>query len=391
MGTYSYDRTVTLAQWLTTYSHPISLLGKVKIDIGGPFRSEKLSLKQNWGKRHYSKKTNLLRGVTYWVEGQSAVSGNVKPGSTLFPAISETPYDIRVARATQALARVQPAHPSADLGTFLGELRQDGIPHVIGHDFLKTRLRSYRALGGEYLNVEFGWKPFIRDLKKVTGGMISTHDKLEALRKQSGKPVHCSLQFDPETETTILPSVTPSYGDPPSSAVVQSAGTLYKTQRTTREQWLSAAFVFNIGEAIHTGFPILDGLHENVMELDHVLGLRPSPEVIWNVKPWTWLGDWFANVGAVMTNISESAFDGTIVLYAYFMEHTNSEIEYTLALPYKDGQYDALTQTFGREIKTRIKSSPFGFGFTAEDFTPHQWAVLGALGLTRSPGKLRGH
>lgn len=47
-----------------------------------------------------------------------------------------------------------------------------------------------------------------------------------------------------------------------------------------------------------------------------------------------------------------------------------------------------LGETIEVSRKVRRAASPYGFGLNAEAFSPKQWAILAALGLTRAPGRL---
>jgi hypothetical protein len=120
-------------------------------------------------------------------------------------------------------------------------------------------------------------------------------------------------------------------------------------------------------------------------EANKLLGLRLTPEVLWDLTPWTWLGDWVSNLGDVIHNVSALGQDNLVIKYGYIMQHTKYEREYRLSLnkPRIDGVgvYDL---KLINERKVRMKASPYGFGLTWDGFSTRQWAILGALGLSNA-------
>jgi len=124
------------------------------------------------------------------------------------------------------------------------------------------------------------------------------------------------------------------------------------------------------------------------MEANHLFGVIPTPEVVWELTPWSWAVDWFTNVGDVMSNVSSFITDGLVLQYGYIMEHTRvfGEIVCTVP-PSQVGQYGltggVLKRTYVREYKTRIHADPYGFGIDDTTLTKRQLSILGALGLSK--------
>ena len=115
-----------------------------------------------------------------------------------------------------------------------------------------------------------------------------------------------------------------------------------------------------------------------------LLGIELTPEVLWNLTPWSWAADWFANMGDVLSNVSDFANDGLVMHYGYMMETSHVTHTYDLHGHGLNGVESPLTLTFENIQKQRIKASPFGFGLTWESFTPRQLAILAALGISRT-------
>jgi hypothetical protein len=292
-----------------------------------------------------------------------------------------------------------------DAAQFLGELRE-GLPRLILSS-LQGRASAFRAVGNEYLNIEFGWKPFVRDLQNAVKALTSATETLS----RSGKRVHRSLRAPVENSfdqasygaqlwvqagfqgllTDDEFQKIPSYGNrmptgnyvPTSRA--EGVGTLVKTR--TVERWFDGEF---------TSFLPLRFNPESFLDRASVLiNTELTPLTLWQLAPWTWLIDWFAHVDDTIEANMTAANDLLVMHYGYAMERTSygtsmswrypgilgPEDPYRWAegLPGKGGSFASLTTRF-----KRIRANPFGFNVGGEaDLSLGQLAILGALGLTR--------
>jgi hypothetical protein len=113
---------------------------------------------------------------------------------------------------------------------------------------------------------------------------------------------------------------------------------------------------------------------------NHVLGLRPTVEAVWDAAPWSWAVDWGLNVGDVAHNISAFGRDGLILQYGYIMSH--SQVREVWTTDGGSNTSGARTESIS-EWKVRFPASPYGFGITYESLTGSQKAILAAIGITR--------
>jgi len=120
-----------------------------------------------------------------------------------------------------------------------------------------------------------------------------------------------------------------------------------------------------------------------------VLGVKLTPEVLWNLAPWSWLADWFANIGDIIAINTALGSDNLVLRYGYFMRHTtrtlnadHSGVNFTKFHP------GPVTFQAKLEEKQRVRSTPYGFGLNTDSFTTQQWAILAALGLTKGDRKM---
>jgi hypothetical protein len=93
-----------------------------------------------------------------------------------------------------------------------------------------------------------------------------------------------------------------------------------------------------------------------------------------------------SNTGDVLHNLSALSTDGLVMAYGYMMEETSETWTYTnRGAITVNGQALDLTQNFRTTTKVRRSATPFGFGLNWNNFSVRQLAILGALGITRSP------
>jgi hypothetical protein len=291
---------------------------------------------------------------------------------------------------TTAIARCSPSNPVADVSTFLGEIVKDGIPALIGGALRKWRNSTPKQirkdLGGEYLNYEFGWKPFVSDLLKMGDAITRGDDIWRQYERDAGKVVRRRYEFPTEESITMLdmgyqhPYIGPDVNTLYEFRLPRD-GKLLREHRVSKRQWFSGAFTYYL--------PVTDhgrgGAAEAVLKAKKLYGLTLTPETVYNLSPWSWALDWFSNTGDVVTNWTNWAIDGQVLWYGYIMEHVKSSYTYTWTggTLFRDRSIRPSTITTVTETKVRRKATPYGFGITWDGFTPRQIAITTALGMSR--------
>jgi len=107
---------------------------------------------------------------------------------------------------------------------------------------------------------------------------------------------------------------------------------------------------------------------------------------IYKLMPWTWLADWFSNVGKQLDYLNSIWYDGTTSKYAYVMRSREEKINQTVNIFAPPGYPEkSITWNYGVITKCRrAAASPFGFDLGAENLSTRQIAILAALGITRA-------
>lgn len=289
--------------------------------------------------------------------------------------ISGAEGDVRKYGA-EAFKKYTPGRPKVDLGTAIAELRD--APRLL--QFRLARLLSLKNAGSDYLNVQFGWKPLISDCKKTYSTLKNADKVLRAIAVHNGKwtlrkgPVR--QQYDVlETWDKNLLGFTPA----PAGQILASYS-VHGVATFEQRVWFSGRFRYYI--------PNIDSLFGNstwrLNTMRKLLGITITPATVWELMPWSWLIDYFGNVGDVISNISGGALD-PVAKYAYVLGTTTRRITQTSVLVARDGQSISATRDFKSCYKQRAHANPFGLFFDGGQLSPRQIAILTALGLSRMP------
>jgi hypothetical protein len=307
---------------------------------------------------------------------------------------------------TLAIKKTIPTNPVAGLATFTGELHQ--FPQMYGAALLKEKLNIFNAIGGEYLNVVFGFAPFVSDLIKAGNSLMNASVAIRQYMRDSGRDVRRRYDFPPiktngavtdvtGSSASMVPSMTSSNYDPLFvGGGVDRPSKIERQEILTQKIWFSGKYTYYLparfqdGQFTDKGDTIWDRLVTYEALWNKVLGTRLTPAVLWNLTPWTWLSDWFLNVGDVISNMTSLQNDNLVLRYGYLMCETTLEVIYT-AYGFKFTSFNPgpLVTAYRQTRKSRYRATPFGFGLNPATFTPQQWAILGALALTKTPTSLK--
>lgn len=290
----------------------------------------------------------------------------------------------------KAIKLTVPTSPVAGLAAFAGELRER-LPSVVGLNLMRNRAGTFRELGGEYLNVQFGWKPFVKDLQKILDAVIKSDKIISQYARDSGRMVRRRFDFPVTQSTEMFPPTQCLPRNIPNSTAwnplfANVIGSLTELQETERSIWFSGAYTYYLSEP--SGWS--GRLHRYEQLANKVLGTRLTPDVLWQLAPWSWLADWLADIGVSVANATSFSSDRLVIRYGYLMCRTRTRRVTTVrSVQPLVGSCGNLVAEFQNIRKERIKATPYGFGLNTEAFTPSQWAILAALGMTKAPKILR--
>lgn len=155
--------------------------------------------------------------------------------------------------------------------------------------------------GGAYLNYKFGWEQFIRDIKTL-GGITKVVERrlkeFNSLMSAGGsrRKVWLDQYSTPLSDRTdvIISAPAPMY-------VRAKVSEKWKTTVWGTCRWFPAP-------GAYTELQKLDKLQSFNLAVQSIFDLRsPSPGTLWNLIPWTWLIDYFVDIGGYLAALSNQS------------------------------------------------------------------------------------
>jgi hypothetical protein len=290
----------------------------------------------------------------------------------------------------QAIRDTVPTGTSAHLLEALGQLAAgQEIPRVIGYTLIplmSERINVFRKLGAEYLNYQYGWLTYIQDIKELLHAVSNANSILTQYMKDSGKVVRRSRVYHTQSSAPVLvASGVANMQWPNNSEFFSVPSGKYSVYDT-----FSVTYKFTGAYSYFVPDLDLNTINQYASLADHLLGLKLTPSVLWELSPWTWLTDWMANIGSLLFNASAFSKDNLVMRWGYLQRHSFATRTHTLeGIQFNGGPKLTISNTFSIEKKERIRATPYGFGLNPATFTDRQWAILAAIGLTIGPKKLR--
>lgn len=371
---------------------------------GGPFDLRSYSISYSDGNGRFGYPVDLRNGLLtdYSYTGNFRVKN--PSGSQSVPTSNSAYVSGFGARAW---AKYNPTKPIVSASIFLAELRDFGPKAMIRQltdlrslfrglckpSYLTTRTgwlnlltdmqnpkRVAKDLSRVYLAYQFGWKPFLKDLRTWLDSIASIDKRVAHLIRNNGKwQRKGGTLFD-----TTSSSDTTSYCglNPEPTYYVSKSGNVKAV--TTEKCWFQGSFRYYI--------PELDDPKWGRFKAHRMLyDLTIGPEQLWKLMPYTWLFDWFGRFGNVITNLQTQWHNQLTAKYAYLMCTKTVKTEsvsrckaYTQTYAGLRTYYSITAQsTVTQTNKVRVAASPFGFNVAPADLDPWKLSILSALGISK--------
>jgi hypothetical protein len=274
---------------------------------------------------------------------------------------------------TAAIAASAPTNPVFEGATAVAELFS-GIPAVPGRG---------GNVGGEYLNYQFGIAPTLADTGNLRLAARDSEKIIAQLERDSGKPTRRKIQLPAVTTTDAvdLGPKSPTYvWGPPGTTEMALTGTAAVVTTTTEQVSFSGAFTYHL--------PPKGTWRRKIAELDVVYGVRPGIDTAWNLVPFSWMADWYGNMGTVLQNLNTFAADGLVMQYGYVTRRltitttwsNTCKVRYNMDQTELTDHHCAFSLT--RSVQQRFPAHPYGFGKVDADLSARQLAILAALGIS---------
>jgi len=218
----------------------------------------------------------------------------------------------------------------------------------------------------------------------------SVDKQLGKIIRENGRGINRRATIEDDS-TSVPTSQDFSYpfanvlGGPP--AFFAGTTSYSSTVTTSRKVWFSAKYRYWI--------PDVSSSQWDLRARAALFGAIPGPDLLWEVLPWSWLVDWFENVGDVMSNMSLNAVENLVCLHSYTMEHLETKTESTAHVnvaasnpgdvfvhPDCDQDFRSVTKT---ESKIRRGGgNPYGLSADISSLSGGQLGILAALGISKS-------
>lgn len=360
-------------------------IGNTNADIGGPLLVIRREYRESSTPPLYNRTTSNPLGLAYTYKGKYHAAIQAV-GDDSFPEpriVSNTELD---ALGTSIIAGVAPTSPLNSLAVTLGELRSEGIPSVVGAHTWRERTLNARNAGSEYLNYQFGWLPLVSEIRGFARTVLDSDEIRREFEANSGKPLHraVTLPIELSSEREEDSSGNQKYPFPPiKTGYWRETGVLTTVTTHKSEKWFEATFTYYL--------PPVGSTARDLAIANKLYGTRLTPDVVWNLTPWTWAVDWFSNAGNVISNVGLFANDGLVMSRGYMMSRQTDQVTFS-----HDGAvttYDSVPinvwQSLTTTVKQRRRATPYGFGIDLGTLTGRQWSILAALGLSRGSNGMR--
>jgi hypothetical protein len=281
----------------------------------------------------------------------------------------------------------------------LAESVREGIPSLPGIKLWKGRTAAAKAAGSEFLNAEFGWLPLVSEVKEVRDAAAHHRDIMNHYHEGEGTNTHRSFEFPSERseQNFVSGEQYPEAIWPASKYTVFDSVAPKRQISLVREtkRWFEGCYTYGLPSSTDSwrraiGFG---------SDADQLFGIAFTPDVLWELTPWSWAVDWFSNAGQVINNVTNFGLAGLVLRYGYMMEESIETITASydsfkvrsLGPTSKSNPFPNYETTWvgpcscGIEFvtKRRAPASPFGFSVGWEGLSPTQLAITAALGITR--------
>ncbi|DAD51669.1 maturation protein [ssRNA phage Gerhypos.4_26] len=298
---------------------------------------------------------------------------------------------------TTAISLCSPTNPASDLGTSLAETFREGVPSLPGIQLWRNKTKILKDLGSEYLNYQFGWAPLKDEVSSVVDAARNHRDIMKAYQRGEGSDTHRRFDFPSDSTYNSLVETAPIHWYGLNASAGSGGGTRQVSLVRETKKWFEGSFTYALPSSADNWRKAL-GFGSDA---DRLFGLALSPDILWELTPWSWAVDWFSNAGEVINNVTNFGLAGLVLRYGYMMEESIERITAEGRCPdlgswsiahNKRGELEAVVKSVspgsyscGTECitKRRVPASPFGFGIGWEGLSPTQLAITAALGITR--------
>lgn len=295
----------------------------------------------------------------------------------------------------------KPKLEKAGAGVFFAELRD--LPRMLKtsanffHDAWRgltgvstlTKTMTPKKAADHFLNHQFGWNPFIQDLKRFYNAFDQADRHIKRLTDENGQWIRRRITLKDETQSSVVGTGSglklfpnTSFSSPFGSPWLVGSPTWQVREELTTRIYAVGKYRYYRPEFDRTD-PDHSSAINDMKRQATLYGLRISPSNVYKATPWTWAIDWVSNFGDQVDKANDMLVDSIAAKYLFVMQAQIRTRVFTQYIPFVSGP---VTLQFTRVIETKQRReglSPFGFSLSLANLTPRQLAIAGALGVSR--------
>jgi hypothetical protein len=312
-------------------------------------------------------------------------------------------------KGAEAWSKMRPDQPDFSLATSLYELRE--VPRMLNirtaellakvrgarameRAAARKERRSvrplYRKAGEWHLALQFGWVPLLSDIVNFSQAFDNKHKRLDQLIRDESRPVYRrrNISSPPDSRAEWKYTSSKPYISALGPVHVTQCykygqkGTQGWTDERTTKTWAVGQFRYLLPPG-----PRTDGWKAYMLR--QIMGSRVTPSVVYNLIPYSWLVDYFTDLGKFVDAVSPGLAEVLTCDYAYVMRRVLIRRHYYASEVYVANKANTAHKRAHShlfildDVRMRVKATPFGFGLKESDLSLKQASLLGALGLSR--------
>lgn len=366
--------------------------------------------------------------ASFTAVGNTGVRTSVENWIRRTPAAHELPVVVPYQVPTKAglsvmgqqlYDRALPNRAQADLGQAVAEIASNPVRALMlpGHAHLSTVSRNVRAIqsqararhraiaglpleearaaADDYLTYIFGVRPNVKTLDDLADALSRSRRLAETVSRMGRKRVR-RRRGNPSLQRistkTVSSNITYPASNLGSSWVLD--GTSHAFSEATQDSWWSGAFRMSVSDTDDW----LGRCSDFFKTIDLISGVGLDIRTAWDIVPFSFMADWFANTGDFLENRQIVADYNIACEYGYAMCHTRFQQVVTASGTFRRNTSSLAQRNFYgyaggsvlyqylEETKLRTRCNSYGFFSPYEGLNEFQWGALAALGLSALPG-----
>lgn len=309
--------------------------------------------------------------------------------------------------AESKMRSMSPIRPDFRLARFLGELRDANKMFRANSYFLgaDTRVRGLylpkpSSLAAANLNYQFAVVPTISDIKKGAEAVLKSEKIMKQYIRDATRTIRRTSERQIDSKTfrengvPIGPTLLGGTCAGMKYRCISGAipGPYYQPQMIG---YLNTRLTQRAFATYSYAIPDLDGIagryDQYVGEAQRILGIKFDAQTLYDLTPFSWMLDWFVDIGGVLGFQQQVADYQLVAKRAGFTLEwsVHGELGMSQSFPpdtsdmrgaYNGGQ----TATVVGKRQVRRSGNPFGMS-PDWNFSDFQWQILGSLGLAWAP------